>query len=77
MTKLMEKARIIMLKEEGLSNRAVARKTGHDRKTVAKYWNAYRTGLKELETGEVDVKEAQEALLSKPQYNSANRKRHK
>ena len=77
MTTLMEKAQIIMLKEEGLSNRAVARKTGHDRKTVAKYWNAYRMGLEVLETAEVDLKAAQEALLEKPQYNSANRKRHK
>ena len=30
----MDKKKIIMLKEQGLSNREVARQTGHDRDTV-------------------------------------------
>jgi DNA-binding CsgD family transcriptional regulator len=39
MLEFMEKKDIIMLKEQGLSNREVSRRTGHDRKTVSKYWN--------------------------------------
>jgi len=44
MIEFMEKHDIIKYKEEGLSNRAVSRRTGHDRGTVSKYWNEYREG---------------------------------
>ena len=42
MVKFMEKKDIIMLKEQGMSNREVSRLTGADRVTVAKYWNEFR-----------------------------------
>lgn len=39
MKNLLDKAAIIKLKQEGLSNRGVARTLGIDKKTVNKYWN--------------------------------------
>lgn len=77
MVKFMEKKDIIMLKEQSLSNREVSRRTGADRETVAKYWNEYRRNLQELEKPGTDIKSIQESLLSKPEYNAKNRKRHK
>lgn len=77
MVKFMEKKDIIMLKEQGLSNREVSRRTGADRETVSKYWNEYRQNLQELEKPGTDIKSIQESLLSKPEYNARNRKRHK
>ena len=77
MTQFMEKKDIIMFKEQGLSNREVARRTGHDRKTVAKYWNEYRSNLSKLSIPDADVKAVQEELLAAPKYQSGNRKRHK
>ena len=41
----MDKYTIIKLKEEGFSNREVARQTGIDRKTVAKFWKSYLEDL--------------------------------
>jgi DNA invertase Pin-like site-specific DNA recombinase len=73
----MEKKDIIMLKEQGLSNREVARRTGADRETVSKYWNEYRDKLRQLAEPGADVKAIAESLLSKPDYNAGNRGRRK
>jgi len=73
----MDKKTIIMLKEQGLSNRAVARRTGHDRKTVSKYWEEYRRSLQLLKEPGADAKAIQESLLAKPRYNAATRTRRK
>ena len=62
MTQFMEKKDIIMLKEQGLSNRAVSRRTSHDRKTVAKYWNEYRLNLAKLSAPGADVKAVQAVI---------------
>ena len=48
MKNVLDKAAIIKLKEQGLSNRGVARELGIDKKTVNKYWNEYKDNLKEL-----------------------------
>jgi len=77
MVEFMGKKDIIMLKERGLSNREVARQTGHDRKTVSKYWNEYRQRLQALNEPGADVKEIQESLLAEPQYNATTRGRRK
>ena len=77
MTDFMDKKDIIMLKEQGLSNREVSRRTGRDRDTVSKYWNEYRRQLQRLEEPGVDAKEIQEGLLSEPKYNAVNRNRRK
>lgn len=73
----MDKKKIIMLKEQGLSNREVSRQTGHDRDTVSKYWNEYRGQLGRLDEPGADVRAIQESLLAQPKYNGRNRKRHK
>lgn len=77
MVQFMEKKSIIIFKEQGLSNREVARRTGHDRKTVSKYWNDYRRLLQELEKPDADIKAVQEGLLAEPKYNATTRRRHK
>ena len=77
MVKFMDKKNIITLKEQGLSNREVSRRTGHDRKTVSKYWEEYRLQLRRLDEPGADTRAIQEKLLARPKYNAANRERRK
>jgi transposase len=77
MVKFMGKKDIIMLKEQGKSNREVSRLTGHDRKTVSKYWKEYQLQLVKLAEDGADVKLIQEELLSSPKYKVNGRKRRK
>ena len=78
MKTIMDKHTIIRLKQEGASNREVARLLGINRKTVARYWNAFNVKLVEIElAGEGEIALMQEELLGKPKYNAANRIRHK
>lgn len=74
----MDKHTIIRLKQEGVSNREVARLMCINRKTVARYWNAFNAKLVEIElAGKEEIPLMQEELLGKPKYNVANRIRHK
>ena len=77
MLEFMDKKSIIMLKEQGLSNREISRQTGNDRKTVSKYWNEYQRKLNQLEKPGADTKTIQESLLSKPKYDAESRNRRK
>jgi transposase len=77
MVQFMEKKNIIMLKEQGLSNREVSRQTGQDRKTVSKYWEEYRRKLERLEEPGADVRAIQESLFAEPRYKAASRRRRK
>ena len=79
MKNLLDKAAIIRLKEQGLSNRGVARELGIDKKTVNKYWNEYKDNLKKLNetTDATEISKIQENITSAPKYNSENRIRKK
>ena len=79
MKNLLDKAAIIKLKEQGLSNRGVARELGIDKKTVNKYWNEYKDNLKKLNetTDSTEITRIQENITSAPKYNSENRIRRK
>jgi transposase len=77
MTGFMDKKDIIMLKEQGLSNREVSRRTGRDRDTVSKYWNEYRQQLRRLGEPGADTKAIQESLLVEPKHKASTRKRPK
>lgn len=79
MKNLLDKAAIIKLKEQGLSNRGVARELGIDKKTVNKYWNEYKDNLKKLNetTDSAEIIRIQEKITSAPKYNSENRIRRK
>ena len=79
MKNLLDKAAIIKLKLEGLSNRAVGRALGIDKKTVNKYWNQYKENILKLdETNDAkEIKQIQENITSAPKYNSENRVRRK
>ena len=77
MVKFMEKKEIIMLKEQGLSNREVSRRTGHTRETVTRYWNDYRQKLQRLAEPGADERAIQESLFEKPVYKATKRGRRK
>jgi transposase len=69
----MDKNAIITLKLKGKSNRWIAKETGINRKTVAKYWNEYAELTNQLQT-EGDNRTVQEIIVSKPSYNVSTRK---
>ena len=79
MKNLLDKSAIIKLKLKGLSNRAVSRALGIDKKTVNKYWNQYKENILKLdETNDAkEIKQIQENITSVPKYNSENRVRRK
>jgi transposase len=70
---IKEKGRIILLKEQGASNREVSRQTGYTRRTVSKYWEEYQRNMKRLTEAGADVKSIQSNLLSSPEYNGGKR----
>lgn len=73
----MKKANVISLKQENLSNREAARRTGLNRETVSKYWEEYKRKSCELTQEGTDTRDVQEELLAKPKYNSAGRRPRK
>jgi transposase len=73
MIDFMKKLDIIHLKRNGCSNREVARKLKIDRKTVARYWNRYLSEVQKLKDPDMDAKEVQEQIVSKPKYDSSQR----
>jgi len=77
MVEHMDKRKIIDLKEEGLSNREVARRTGFDRDTVSKYWNEYRGRRQQLREPGADTRAIQDSLFAAPRRAAATRTRHK
>ena len=79
MKSLLDKAAIIKLKQEGMSNRAVGRMLKIDKKTVNKYWKEYLSNVKKLEgiKNKTEISEIQESITSAPKYNSNSRVRRK
>lgn len=79
MKNLLDVSAIIKLKEQGLSNRGVARTLDIDKKTVNKYWNEYKNNLQKLEATDdlTEILKIQEDIISKPKYNSEARVRRK
>jgi transposase len=73
------KANVIMLKNQGLSNREVARQTGINRETVSKYWEEYKRKRLELisEVSGIDERQVQEELLRAPRYKTGQRSKYK
>lgn len=73
----MDKHTIIRLKQEGISNRQIAKEMGIDRKTVARYWNEFQEALITLSEEDKDIGLIQEKIAAEPKYDSSNRKRRK
>lgn len=73
----MEKHSIIKLKQEGFSNRSVAKMLNIDRKTISRYWNEYNKQTEELKNSYADVLSIQEKITEEPKYDSSNRKSRK
>lgn len=79
MINIFDKAHIIKLKQQGLSNREIARQSGINRKTIAKVWNKHldlNDKLTKAEDKKV-MRLIQEEITAKPKYNSSKRKRRK
>lgn len=77
MIETMDKGRIIGMKEAGMSTREVARVTGHDRKTISKFWEEYQRLSAALKAPGADVKAIQEQMTADPKYDSSGRTRRK
>ena len=75
MVGLEKKSEVIRLKNEGNSNREVARQTGLNRETVSKYWEEYKRKRNELtqKGAEVDEKQIQDELTKEPKYDASKR----
>jgi len=71
---LMEKHTIIKLKQQGYSNRKVSKMIGVDRKTIAKYWKEFNKQMHLLGETAAPITDIQETIVSKPKYDSLNRK---
>ena len=77
MIDLIEKAKIITLKREGVSTREISRRTGMSRDTVAKYWREFvelNNKLKEIPELKEEI---QDEMLSKPKSAPRAKKRSK
>ena len=74
MKNLMDISAMLKLKEKGMSNRAIAKTLGVDKKTVNKYWNQYKSNFEKLETtnNSTEIIEIQEDIISKPKYNRSS-----
>jgi transposase len=78
----MDKMAIITHHREGLSNRAIARKLGMNRKTVNKYVKKYIDDSNNIAIAEANkdskaVRDAQNNLLDKPSYTLTKRTKRK
>lgn len=72
----MDKHTIINLKLKNISNRQVARTLGVNRKTVARYWNEYKSDLRKLNTTTDinEITEIQEKITEAPKHDTSARK---
>ena len=79
MKNLLDVSAMLKLKEQGLSNRRIAKILDVNRKTVNKYWNQYKNNLQKLDKtiDEKEILEIQEDIVSNPKYNSGSRTRRK
>jgi hypothetical protein len=77
MIDVLERGKIIGMKQAGMSNRAIARETGHDRETVSRLWSEYCAQLARLEKPGADAKAIQEEMTVKPKRKGKGRIRHK
>jgi len=77
MITLLDKGRIIGMKQAGKSNREIARETGHDRKSISRVWSEYRAQSAKLTESGTDVKTVQAEMTEQPKYRSAGRPRTK
>jgi transposase len=77
MKKLLDKAAIIKLKEEGNSSRSISKQIKVNRKTVDRYWKEYQRNLTKLNetTDEIEKIEIQEEIISESKYKSSEKKR--
>ena len=71
---LVDKGRIIGMKQAGMSNREISRTTGHGRKKISEVWQEYCVQVSRLGEAGADAREIQEEMNRKPKYDSSKRK---
>jgi transposase len=69
----MDKHTIINLKNQGYSNRALAKMLCINRKTIAKYWNKHIQQVNSLNNPNVEILEIQEQIAAAPSYDTSKR----
>ena len=77
MVGVMDKARIIILKKEGVSTREISRQSGISRDTIAKYWTEHLNLEQKLKEQPQFSAEIQDEMLSKPKSAPRKRTKHK
>lgn len=77
MVSAMDKAKIIILKQEGVSTREISRKSGISRDTIAKYWAEHIKLENKLKEQPELKEEIQEEMLSKSKSAPRKRIKHK
>ncbi len=75
MITIFDKGEIINLKERGMSNRAIAKTIGVDRKTVARVWSKHLKLSEQLKSASSDdeKRKIQQQIVDKPKYDTSNR----
>lgn len=74
MIEQLDKFEIIRRYKKGEAKKSIARETGYNIKTVRRYCNEYDELIDSHNAGLVSDEDFQEMVLSKPTYNSHNRK---
>jgi hypothetical protein len=77
MIQLLDKGRIIGMKQAGKSNRAIAKEIGRDRSVISRIWSDYRAASVKLKQSGADVKSIQDEMTARPKYRVAWRHRTK
>ena len=65
---MLDKGIIIGMKQEGVSNREIARRTGHDRGVISRIWSDYCALAGQLDKPGADVRAIQAAMTTEPKY---------
>lgn len=77
MLRMLNKGIIIGMKQQGVSNREIARRTGHDRGVISRTWSDYCALSAELEKPGADVRAIQVAMTAEAKYPKRERVRRK
>ena len=77
MIQMLNRGIIIGLKQAGISNREIARRTGHDRGVVSQIWSEYCSQVARLSEPGADVRAVQAEMTTERVYPQRERRRTK
>ena len=73
----MDQGKVIGMKLAGMTNRAIHREHGYDRKKISEVWNEYNAAHARMKDPEADIKAIQEEMYAEPKYDISKRKKRK